>query len=298
MTALKMKSRELRLVEAALELVFLEPKKETKVSLPVHDTLYSIMKLPDGPTMLAVEIDEYLDVIVLPIGYTRSVGRVTFARMDWELNNFGNRRHYNETLDVDPKGRTWAYRSNSNIKLSFAHLADEALCDANVVLKNQPWLKNEEWKDRASRSAETAANFARSFAQSTVQYYSGKLALSGPETSHRAVVSPVYEFFISEGYIEALCHDKDAHGIQILEIDRLYRGDWVRNCLTLPLYEFDGVVRLIEALSATEDRTVCNHHDFRLPRSASPAPETGYAGEPLCVPGDRPDGVGWPHRAV
>ncbi|TLX16409.1 hypothetical protein [Rhizobium sp. MHM7A] len=262
MTAFKMKSREQRLVEAALEIVFLEPKQETKVSLPVQETLYSVLKLPDGPTMLAVDINEALDVIILPIGYTTSVGRVTFARMDWELNNLGNRRHYNETLEVDPTGRTWAYRSNSNIELSFAHLADDALCDANVVLKNQPWLKDEDKKDRASRSAETAANFARDFAQSIVQYYSGKLALSGPETSHRAVASPVYEFFISEAYIEALCHDKDAHGIQTLEVDRFCRDEWVRNCLTLPLYEFEGVVKLIEAMSATETRTVCNHHDF------------------------------------
>lgn len=262
MTVFKMKSREQRLIEAALEIVWMEPKKETKVSLPVQETLYGVLKSPDGPTMLTVDIDEALDVIILPIGYTVAVGRVTFARMDFELNSLGNRRYYNETLEVDPKGRTWAYRSNSNIELSFASLTDDALSDANVALKNQPWLRNEETKALAARSAESAENLARNFAQRIVRYYSGKLALSGPDTAHRSVGSPVYEFFISKDYIEALCHDNEAVGIQALEIDRFYQDEWVRNCLVLPLYEFEGLVKLIEAMSATETRAVCNHHDF------------------------------------
>jgi hypothetical protein len=263
MTFFKLKSREQRLVEAALEIVWLEPKKECWVPLPVQETLYYVVNLrSDGPTMLAVDIDELLDVIILPIGSTKSVGRVTFARMDWELNNLGNRKYYNETLDVDPKGRTWAYRSNSSVEESFAKLADDALCDANIALKNKPWLKDEEMKAAVEGSDSAADTWARHFAEGIVQYYSGKLAISGPDTAHRAVGSPVYEFFISKDYIEALCHDNDAAGLQKFELDRFYRDNWVRNVLVMPLYEFECVVKIIEAMGTTETRKVCDHHDF------------------------------------
>jgi hypothetical protein len=261
MPLLKMKSREARLAEAAFEIAFMEPQKESWIPLPVQETLYCVSKLPDGPTMLTVEIDELLDVVILAAGSTKSVGRVTFARMDWELNNLGNRRYYNETLEVDQKGRIWAYRSNSNIEVGFAMLADDALFDANVAMKNQPWLKDAEMKIRAEQSDVAAEHFAKHFAESIVQYYSGKLAISGPETVHRAVVTPVYEFFISKDYVEALCHDNDAAGIQKFEIARFHRDDWGRNCLVLPLYEFNSVVKMIETMSTTETRTVCNHHD-------------------------------------
>jgi hypothetical protein len=258
---LKMKSREQRLVEAALEIVFLEPKKESWVALPVQETLYTVLKFPDEAILTAVDIDEALDIVILPSGWTKSVGRVTFARMDLVLNGLGCRRSYNESLDVDPKGRVWAYRSNSNIESGFATLADDALSDANVALTNKPWLKDKDMKARADGSAVVAESFARCFAERIVQYYSGKLAISGPETVHRAVGSPVYEFFVSEQYVEALCHDNDAAGIQQFQIERLFHESWVRNCLVLPLYEFGGVSALIEAMSATETRKVCNNHD-------------------------------------
>lgn len=257
MTPLKMASREKRLIEAALEIVFLEPKTEIKIPLPVQNTLYGVLKQSKGPVLLTVDIDETLDVLILPEGYTTSVGRVTFARMDFEVNSLGNRRHYNETLEVDPKGRTWAYRSNNNVELSFTILADDALCAANVALKHQFWLKDDDGRLHAG-SGETAVNFARE----VVRYHSGKLALSGPETAYRAVGSPVYEFFISENHIEALCHDYDTDFIPRLEAVRSYPDEWVRNCLTLPLYEFGGVSKIIEAMSEKEIRTVCNHHDL------------------------------------
>lgn len=258
---LKLKSRQKRLVEAALEIVFLEPTKESWIALPVQETLYTVLKFPDEVLLAAVDIDEALDIVIMPAGWTKQVGRVTFARMDFELNGLGNRRSYNETLEVDPKGRIWAYRSGSNIEQAFAALADDALSDANVALKNQPWLKNEDMKAKGSTSGIVAEAYAKSFAENIVQHYSGKLAISGPETVYRAIGSPVYEFFISDRYVEALCHDKDAAGIQSYEIDRFFRDDWVRNCLVLPLYEFEGVSKLIEAMAITETREVVNHHD-------------------------------------
>ncbi len=258
---LKLKSRQKRLVEAALEIVFLEPKKESWVALPVQETLYTVLKLSDEAILASVDIDVALDIVIVPAGWTKQVGRVTFARMDFELNGLGNRRSYNETLEVDPKGRLWAYRSGSNIEQAFAALTDDALSDANVALKNQPWLKNEDMKAKASTSAVVAEAYAKSFAENIVQHYSGKLAVSGPETVLRAIGSPVYEFFISDMYVEALCHDKDATGIQSYDVDRFFRDDWVRNCLVLPLYEFEAVSKLIEAMAIKETREVVNHFD-------------------------------------
>jgi hypothetical protein len=252
-----MKSREERLVQTALEIFWLEPKKEVVVPLPVRDTLYGVLKLEDGPIILTVEIDETLDVLILPENYTKSIGRVSFARMDFELNNLGNRRHFNATLEVDPKGRIWAYRSKSNVELSFATLTDDALNDANMALKHQFWLKDDDGKPN-QWSQETASQFANE----VVRYHSRKLALTGPETAYVGVGSPVYEFFISEKYVEALCHDYDTDLVPKLESVRFYPSDWVRNCLTLPLYEYGGVNALIEAMTGVEKRTVCNNHDY------------------------------------
>lgn len=255
-------SRERRLVLAATELASLRPGQDTCIQIPVRETLYGVIDVCDEPSIKAVEIDEKLDVLILPTNYMDDHGRVTFARLDRGINGPERIRSYQESVEIDPEGRVWTLLRRhvsrpKPLEEVFADLTLRALNTANTALADKLWRSESEYEDAYDADVD-----ADDYAKELVRYYNGKLGICGIDYVYEQCRSPVYEIFVLNDEIEALCYDYDELILPRLELIRFFPENWVRNCLVLPIYEFGAIKPLFAEMGEMERARVYDEHDY------------------------------------